>query len=441
MALGFTISNSQLQSDNKSWAKFLSPRTSNAPCQGEKRSKFVVVGAGFTGLAAAKRLAELHPSDEILLLDAREIGQNASGRNSGFAVAHSHFPGSYNSKLLKGYERIDRLNSKGLEALRSEVINNAIECDWQEHGFYHAAADKSALRSCTEFIEYLARRGIEHQPLNRDELQRQLGTQWYQEGVKVNDGALMNPAKLVKGLAKGLPSNVALHENSAVDSIALGKQIILRTQKAKIIADKVLLACNYEMTRVGINKHKILGVTLTGSFTRVLTEEELDGLGSVRSWGVMSLHGGGATLRLTSDGRLAIRNTAEYNRNNLYSSLEIKERERLHRRSFSNRFPQLKDVAFEHSYSCVEGVSANKTNFFEKLSDNLFVAGGFNGSGVSRGAVFGKALAEYASSQTSELISDCLQCPGALWMPPSPLLGVGARFMMRQRFKDVGKDR
>ncbi|MGE4570774.1 MAG: FAD-binding oxidoreductase [Gammaproteobacteria bacterium] len=441
MATDPAISNSRLQVDNTSWSQFLSHRTPNKPCQGEKRSKFVVVGAGFTGLAAAKRLAELHLSEEILLLDARDIGQNASGRNSGFAVAHSHFPGSFDPKLLNGYERIDRINGKGLEILRSEVINNNVECDWQEHGLYHAAADQSALKSCAEFTDYLEKRGIEHQSLNQDELQRQLGTRWYQEGVKVNDGALVNPAKLLKGLVKGLPSNVVLHENSAVDSISLGSQITLCTQNAKIIADKVLLACNYEMTKLGINKHKILGVTLTGSFTRVLTEEELSSLGSVRSWGVMSLHGGGATLRLTHDGRLAIRNTAEYNRSNLYSAPELKERRWLHRQSLNNRFPQLKGVAFEHSYSCVEGVSANKTNFFEKLGDNLFIAGGFNGSGISKGAAFGVALAEYASDQTSELISDCLHCPGALWMPPSPLLGVGAKFMVRQRFKGVGKDR
>ena len=440
MATGSIIDNSQLQKDNKSWLQFLSRRKPNTPFQGKKRCKFVVVGAGFTGLAAAKRLAELHPNDEILLLDAREIGQNASGRNSGFAVAHSHFPGSFDAKLIKGYERIDRLNTQGLDILRTEIINNKIDCDWQESGFYHLAADKSALRSYTEFIDYLEKRGIENQPLTQDELHSQLGTRWYQEGVKVNDGALVNPAKLVEGLANNLPSNVVLHENSAV-SIVLGGQITLSTQNATIIADKVLLACNYEMTKLGINKHKILGVTLTGSFTRALTEEELGKLGSVRSWGVMSLHGGGATLRLTRDGRLAIRNTAEYNRSDLFSASKTKERGKLHRQALNNRFPQLKDVEFEHSYSCVEGVSVNKANFFEKLGGNLFVAGGFNGSGISKGTVFGRALAEYASDQTSDLVRDCLHCPSALWMPPSPFLGVGARFMMRQRFKDVGKDR
>ena len=436
-----STSSIQLQSANQSWAQFSPRRSITKSYQGDHRYKFVVVGAGITGLFAAKRLAEIHPSEEILLLDAREIGQNASARNSGFAVVHSHFPGNFNSKLLKGYQRIDRLNKSGLDILRSTVVGHNIECDWQENGFYHAAADKNALRIYQEFANYLERRNIHHQRLDQDALHDQLGTNWYQAGVKVSEGALINPIKLLNGLVEGLPGNVILHENSAVDSISLGKQIFLLTRNGQIKADKVLLACNYEMTKLDVNKSKIMGVTLTGSFTRKLTESEMSTLGSIRSWGVMSLHGGGATLRLTQDNRIAIRNTAEYNRGKLYTEFEIKARQQIHRQAFDNRFPQLRNVEFEHSYSCVEGVSANKTNFFEKRESNLLLAGGYNGSGISKGAVFGSAMAEYASNQESELVSDCLASPGALRMPYSPLLGVGARLMLRRRFKGVGKDR
>jgi len=439
--VGPTKNNNQLQSDNQSWSQFLPLRVVNKECRGEKRAKFAVVGAGLTGLATARRLAELHPSEEIILLDGREIGQNASGRNSGFAVVHSHFPGDFNAKLLKGYQRMDRLNKKGIDILRSQVSGNSIECDWREDGLYHTASDKSALKSYQSFINYLENRNISHQSLNQEELRAQLGTSWYQKGVKVSEGALMNPAKLLRGLVDNLPSNVRLYENSPVLSFTSGSQITLQTENAYIVADKVLLACNYEATKIGVIKQKMLGVTLSGSFTRRLTESELTTLGRVCSWGVMSLHGGGATLRLTADNRIAIRNTAEYNRSKLFTAAEVNVRQQVHRQAFDNRFPQLRAVEFENSYSCVEGVSANKTNFFEKLADNLFLAGGFNGSGISKGAAFGVALAEYASNQTSELISDCLHCPTALWMPPSPLLGVGARFMVKQRFKGVGKDR
>jgi len=46
----------------------------------------VVLGAGFTGLAAVRQLALHHPDDEIILVEAQEVGFGASGRNSGFAI-------------------------------------------------------------------------------------------------------------------------------------------------------------------------------------------------------------------------------------------------------------------------------------------------------------------------------------------------------------------
>jgi len=432
---------SKYQNENQSWVSFLENRVPMSSCHGEHHTKWLVIGAGLTGLSAARRLAKLNPDDTVMLLDAREIGQSASGRNSGFAVAHSHFPGHFDAKLVKGYERIDRLNIKGLDILRSEVSNNNIECDWQEDGFYHAAADKKSLMACDDFIDYLEHRQINFKTILQEELKEQLGTLWYQKAVKVGEGVLINPTKLLFGLAESIPKNVTLYENSPVITLSGKKQITLKTPHASIKADKVLMACNYEATHLNHLKQKILGITLTGSFTRRLTDEEFDSLGKASSWGVLSLHGGGATLRLTKDRRIALRNTAEYNKGKLFSVSQMATRIQIHRQAFENRFPQLKAVPFEESYSCVEGVSANKTNFFKKLSDNLFVAGGFNGSGISKGVAFGTALAEYASSETSELISDCLQCPNALRMPPSPMLGVGARFLIRQRFNGVGKDR
>jgi len=410
-------------------------------CHGELHTKWLVIGSGLTGLSAARRLAELNPDDKVMLLDAREISQSASGRNSGFAVTHSHFPGRFDTKLIKGYERIDRLNSKGLDVLRSEVSNNNIECDWQEEGFYHAAADKQSLKSCEDFIDYLEHCQIKHQAMSQQDLEEHLGTSWYQKAVKINEGVLINPAKLVIGLAKSLPKNVTLYENSPVLALSGTKQITLKTPHATIKADKVLMCCNFEAISLNHLKQKILGITLTGSFTRCLTDEEFASLGKVSAWGVLSLHGGGATLRLTKDRRIALRNTAEYNKGQLFSASQIASRSQIHRQAFENRFPQLKTVPFEESYSCVEGVSANKTNFFKKVNDNLFVAGGFNGSGISKGVAFGTALAEYASNETSELISDCLHSPKALRMPPPPLLGVGARLILRQRFMGVGRDR
>jgi glycine/D-amino acid oxidase-like deaminating enzyme len=89
----------------------------------------------------------------------------------------------------------------------------------------------------------------------------------------------------------------------------------------------------------------------------------------------------------------------------------------------------------------VEGISRNGTNFFGQQRENVFFAGGYNGSGVSRGTAFGAALADYASGGQSELINDCLKSAAATWLPPRPFLDIGAAFTVRSRFNGVGLDR
>ena len=75
--------------ETKGWVDLIDPREPSMRLTVDLDARWVIVGAGFTGLSCARRLAELNPNEKIILLEAREIGQSASGRNSGYAVAHS----------------------------------------------------------------------------------------------------------------------------------------------------------------------------------------------------------------------------------------------------------------------------------------------------------------------------------------------------------------
>ena len=427
--------------ETRGWVDLIPPRSPRPKLTSNLEAKWLIIGAGFTGLSCARRLAEINPNDQIILIDAREIGQNASGRNSGYAVAHSHFSGVYKESQLSQYQRVDRINQAGLNSLRSLAAEKNIACDFKDTGIYHTAADNNSSKKCDDFIDYLEKREINHTPLSQEQLQKHLGTKWYQKGVKVENGALVQPAKLVFGLADNLPKNVVLYENTPVLKMTVDKTNKLVVPNATITAEKVIMACNYESLAYGQPKQRVLGVTLSGSITRVLTKDELKSLGNQSSWGVLSLHSGGATVRLTSDGRISIRNTAEYNNQSLLTDHQLLKRQEIHRQAFNNRFPQLSHVSFEHCYSGVEGVSVNKTNIFNKLSKSLYFAGCYNGSGITKGTAFGMGIAEYVCQHESALVSDCLATTKANWLPPRPLLDIGAWFVTKQRFKGVGKDR
>jgi glycine/D-amino acid oxidase-like deaminating enzyme len=436
-----TLACCKFPTDIHGWAELLPERQICQPLKGSHRVPWVVVGAGLTGLACARRLGELHSDQEIFLLDARCIGQGASGRNSGFVVATSQFSGGVIPSQVENYRRVNRINKTGLDLLNAQVLENAIDCQWRREGFYHTAADYAAIKEYEHFLHYLDILEVDHKLIDKAALHNLLGTDLYQVGIHIADGALVQPAALVRGLADTLPSNVRLFEQSPVLKIEDGTLLTLQLATANVKTDKLILAMNYESTTLGFLRPYITGSTLAGSFTRILDKQELASLGSLNEWGAISLHSGGATLRLTRDHRLSIRNTAEYHGSNLLSDKEMTRRQVIHRAAFDKRFPQLKQVRFEYSWSGVEGISRNGTNFFGRQRKNIYLAGGYNGSGVSRGTAFGTAIADYASGETSQTVSDCLTSAPGAWMPPRPFLDIAAFFIVRSRFSSVGLDR
>ena len=427
--------------DHHGWSELLPPRQPTPALEGSHRVPWAVIGAGLTGLACARRLAALHPDSEILLLEARCLAQGASGRNSGFAVATSQFNGGFDPSQRETYRRINRINQAGLDLLDQLISTYGIDCQWRREGFIHTAVDTAALQELEFFRRYLEHLQIDHRLLDAEALCERIGSQYYRAGIHIADGGLVQPAALVRGLASSLPGNVRLYEQSPVLRLSAGSPISLEFANAQVRCDKVVVATNFETPSPGLTRGRIVGSTLAGSFTRVLTDDERAALGSLPDWGAISLHGGGATVRLTGDGRIKIRNTAEYHGGRLLSDAELQKRQQIHRLAFEKRFPQLSHVPFEFGWSGVEGITRNGTNLFGEQRRGIFYAGGYNGSGVSRGTAFGTAIADYASGASSQTVSDCLASIPAAWIPPRPLLDVGAFFKVRSRFRGVGGDR
>ncbi len=430
----------QFPTDSHGWQELLPLRKPTKELSGSHTYKWTIVGAGLTGLACAFRLAELHPNDKILVLDARKVGQGASGRNAGFAIAASHFPGGYDPKEMPLYQRVRRINQTGVNLLRTQVTGFNIKCDWDENGFHHVAADAKALAEHDHYRACLDALQIPHTNLEANELAERLGTSHYRRGLHVHEGALIQPAALVHGLADNLPKNVTLAENTPVLAVQLGAQPNLVFPHGEVKTDTLILATNYEAQKIGFLSNRMIGSTLSGSFTRILTAKERESLGTLKHWGILSLHSAGATVRLTNDGRIVLRNAIEYNGGQLLDEKTIAQRQTIHRAAFEKRFPQLSHVPFEHSWSGVEGITANGTNFFGKQAENIYLAGGYNGSGVSRGTSFGRAIAEYASNVLSDLVDDCSVCAPAKFLPPRPFLDIGAALTIRSRFSGVGLD-
>ena len=72
------------------WRGILPPRKSHKQLDENQNADYLVIGAGFAGLSAARRLNQLQPDAKIVVLEACEVSEGPAGRNSGFMIDLPH---------------------------------------------------------------------------------------------------------------------------------------------------------------------------------------------------------------------------------------------------------------------------------------------------------------------------------------------------------------
>ena len=94
-----------INDDSCGWIKDLNQRTNIYSLRGNEDCDWLIVGAGYTGLSAAKKLSELNPNKKIIIVDAQIAGEGASSRNSGYLVDTTLNDGFNSNKELENYKK------------------------------------------------------------------------------------------------------------------------------------------------------------------------------------------------------------------------------------------------------------------------------------------------------------------------------------------------
>ena len=94
-----------LNDNSCSWVNDLSPRNKILTLSSDIDCEWLIVGAGYTGLSAARKLGQLYPNQKILLVDAQLAGEGASSRNSGYLVDTTLNDGFTSNKELDNYKK------------------------------------------------------------------------------------------------------------------------------------------------------------------------------------------------------------------------------------------------------------------------------------------------------------------------------------------------
>ena len=98
---------------NCSWINDLDKRNNIKSLQTNEKADWLIIGAGYTGLSASRKLGQLYPNQKIILVDAQLSGEGASGRNSGYLVDTTLNDGFTSNKELENYKKKNRYLSIG----------------------------------------------------------------------------------------------------------------------------------------------------------------------------------------------------------------------------------------------------------------------------------------------------------------------------------------
>ena len=424
-----------------SWINDLTSRINIRTLQSNDDCEWLVIGAGYTGLSAARKLGQLYPNQKIILVDAQLAGEGASSRNSGYLVDTTLNDGFTSNKELNNYKKKADIYDLGINTVKKFINEYQVDCDWNECGKYFASSKKEDEKILTNFSDTLTKLDFEHNLLSNKELSKRLGTNFYNVGLYTKGGILLHPGKLVRAMVDVLPKNVFLYENSSLLSWNKNKNVIsCEFKNGKINTKKIIFATNGFLKSLGIKSNYNFPITLTASMTRTLTSDEFKSIGEPKEWGVLPVRPMGATIRMTKDKRILIRNTAEVHNPYKMSKSDLFKRSIFQKIGIKKRFPQLPDDIIQSSWSGIVSRSRNSSQIFEKIDDNIFAAGCYNGSGIGVGTLFGEQIAIKASNESSKEIEIIETRNKPTWLPPQPFLNLGVKTRLMYERLRASKD-
>lgn len=429
------------------WGALLPPGVRYLPLTKPITADWLVIGAGFAGLAAARRLRQLHPSDSIVLLEARRIAEGPVGRNSGFML---DLPHHVLSEDYVGALEADRLHTAMCRSAISFAEAAAEEYSFSSEtlvrsGKVIAAATNKGVQHNHDYAAHLGKLGEAHELFDAAQMKALSGSHYYQSGLYSPGTALLQPALYAREMTAGLVSQgVAVFEDTPVIETACSGEVWTATTPAgSVQSPQVILAVNGHVESFGAFKNRLMHVYLYGSMTRAFSDAEIKALGGERTWGFTPADPLGTTVRKISGiggTRIIVRNGMTWAPSRSVDEQKVAQIGKVHDKAFRVRFPMLSAVEMEYRWGGLLCLSRNTVSAFGKIDQGLYSACCQNGLGATKGTLSGILAADLASGETSDYLNTILSEAEPTRLPPEPFASIGAKAVMRWGQWKAGKE-
>ena len=426
------------------WNRVLPDAEPAMPLEGKITADWLIVGAGFAGLAAAHRLSKQAPGDRIVVLDAVRVGDGPAGRNSGFMI---DLPHDLTSADYGGALEADRTQTQDNRIGIAHAREMAQDYGLSDEAFIisgkiNGAATAKGHAHNLNFAKHLTAMDEPHDMLDAGQMRNITGSGYYQSGLFTPGCAMIQPAMFVRGVASGLRSNsVSIHEMSPVTSLERRTDWIATTPKGQVTAPRVILAVNGHLNSFGYLPGRLMHVFTYASMTRALSAKEASELGGDPTWGVTPSDPMGTTARRVSGvggDRIIIRNRFTFDPSMQVGDKRIKDVARDHDRAFAVRFPKLAHVGMDFRWGGRLCLSRNNVQVIGELEERLYSACCQNGLGTAKGTLAGGLAADLALGRSSPALNRALAADAPSRLPPAPLSGIGANLFLKWQERQAG---
>ncbi len=429
------------------WNAILGSAQSLPALEGSETADFVVIGAGFAGLSAARRLHQLDSSARIVVLDATRIAEGSSGRNSGFMIDLPHDLVSDDYAGSGDDRQVIRLNRQAIEFGRSAVQDYGIDDNYfAPMGKINGAASQSANDHNKTYSKHLAELGEASELLDQKQMEEITGSRHYLGGLYSPGTVMLQPAGYVRGLAGGLVRDgVCIYENSGVTSFTkVGKDWTVSTQRGNITTPRVILSVNGHLESFGFERGRLMQIFLYAVMTPELSSDDVVKLGGQSRWGVTPSDPMGTTVRRIDTGqggnRIITRTCTTLKPNMAITDSHVARAAKVMQRKFDQRFPRLAGMKMEYAWSGHLCLSTNSVSVAREVDEGVQSACVQNGLGTARGTLTGIAAAERAFGLSSEITEYFDKEARPKMLPPQPFKEIGGNIVIRYKERRAADD-
>src|SRR5882672_7713270 len=390
------------------------PKTEPGPLP--DRVDVAVIGAGFTGLSAARTLAKR--GAKVAVLESETIGWGASSRNGGMVLTGMKL-GVNQLVSMYGRERTQRMYAASIATIDcvEEIIREEnIDCDFARCGHLEVACKQKHFDDFARQAEVIARE-FNHKlrVVQKNELNAEIGSQVYYGGMVDEVSAGLNPARYVAGLGRvAMKAGAEIFEYTRVENLQRESNQgdsgwKINTSRGTLWAREVFVATSgYTGKATPALQKKLIPI---GSFiitTEVLPEALAREL-SPRKRMIYDSKNYLYYYRLTPDNRMLFGGRAAFFPE---TDQTIRRSAEILRRGMISVYPQLRDTKVEYVWGGTLDFCFDIMPHAGQM-DGVYFAVGYAGHGVAMATWQGQKMAEWiAEGKTDNPFAE-IPFPGA----------------------------